>query len=1006
MSQIFLSHSNKDEFEVIAIRVWLKENGWNDILLNMHSAEGIQTGERWRRALCKDLTRCEAAVFLVSRDWLDSDLCRTEYQLARKLNKRIFIVLIDDLSIDDLPLYVKDAHQPVSLASGEDRHVLRVSRPGTQEEREITFSSCGLAQLKTELTQARLDPSYFSWPPESEPDRAPYRGFEPLQEVDAGVFFGRNEALIEAMDALRGLAEDAGPRLLVILGASGAGKSSFLRAGLWPRLALDEGHFLPLPIICPGKAAISGSSGLLAALARVAEDHDLCMTRAQIREAVAEGANALRPLLRTLVERAAISSVGPLFPTILIAIDQAEKLFEVEENLESGRILTLLRDLTSTDDPAIIVLFAIQTDSYDTLAQEKTFRGSHQRVFTLPPLGRDAYQMMIECPAKRLVQTERAVEIDPSLTQSLLDDAEKSVGDNLPLLVFALEQLYRYRGPTQRISHAAYAGFGGLAGSIDAALGRVFVAADADQRIPKNDEARFTLLRRGLIPLLAGIDPETRTARRRTASITQVPEDARPLIKLLIEQRLVTCNFDEETRESTLELAHEALLRRWSRLKSWLDEEFVRHATLQGVKRAALEWNANARSESCAVHGGVLLEEALRLFARLDFIPLLASTDRAYLAACIEKEKAARKTPNEQPRVEAQPQLGQDRDRSPRAKNAGRTTWTYLIGLAIVLTSAALALTVYKGNGLALELAQRLRHVPDASVSVASDIVNQARKLGDRLTSRQANSTDLSRRKSVALNQAVDARLAMGDIEGAFVAAQQSAVLMETIVASNPTDAGWRRDLSVSYEKVGDVQKAQNDLPGALQSYRADLAIAEALSASNPSNAQGRWDLSVSYEKVGNVQQAQGDLAGALKSFRAAMALRETVSAAHRNNLGWRRDLAVIYERIGDTLEKRSDIPGAVAAFERALAIYQELSRTHPDDAQSLVFSVVPRWRLAELDKPKQRENLGAALAILESLAMANQLDEKRRGWLTQIRAQLAGLDESVQPTEAPERTD
>ena len=187
----------------------------------------------------------------------------------------------------------------MSLASGEDNQVLRVTRPGMQEERGITFSCCGLAQLKTELAQARLDPSYFSWPPESEPGRAPYRGLEPLQAVDAGVFFGRNEALIEAMDALRGLAGDAGPRLFVILGASGAGKSSFLSAGLWPRLTLDEGHFLPLPVIRPGKAAINGSNGLLAALSRVAEKHGLRITRAQIREAVVVGANALRPLLET-----------------------------------------------------------------------------------------------------------------------------------------------------------------------------------------------------------------------------------------------------------------------------------------------------------------------------------------------------------------------------------------------------------------------------------------------------------------------------------------------------------------------------------------------------------------------------------------------------------------------------------------------------------------------------------------------------------------------------------
>ena len=214
-----------------------------------------------------------------------------------------------------------------------------------------------------------------------------------------------------------------------------------------------------MPVIRPGKAAISGSNGLFAALARVAEKHGLCMTRAQIREAVTEGANALRPLLGKLAERAAVSSVGPRSPTVLIAIDQAEELFQVEGNSESGNLLTLLRDLASTDDPAIIILFAIRADFYDVLEQEKMLKGLHQRVFTLPPMGRDAYQTVIECPAKRLIQPDRKFEIDPNLTQSLLDDAEKGVGDKLPLLAFALEQLYRCCGPAQRISHAVYAGF-------------------------------------------------------------------------------------------------------------------------------------------------------------------------------------------------------------------------------------------------------------------------------------------------------------------------------------------------------------------------------------------------------------------------------------------------------------------------------------------------------------------------------------------------------------------
>src|SRR4051812_43468548 len=70
-----------------------------------------------------------------------------------------------------------------------------------------------------------------------------------------GFSLGRDAAIVEALDSLRGLNDAAPPRLLVILGASGAGKSSFLRAGLLPRLARDD-LFLPLPIVRPERAAI------------------------------------------------------------------------------------------------------------------------------------------------------------------------------------------------------------------------------------------------------------------------------------------------------------------------------------------------------------------------------------------------------------------------------------------------------------------------------------------------------------------------------------------------------------------------------------------------------------------------------------------------------------------------------------------------------------------------------------------------------------------------------
>jgi tetratricopeptide (TPR) repeat protein len=1026
MSRIFLSHSRHDDLEAVAVRDWLNENGWNEVVLDLDPAQDIHLGTRSERALRDNATSCEAVLFLISRNWLGSEWCRTEYELARKLNKRVFVALIEKLPVDDLPRDLRETHQVVSLVSGENNRLLHVTQPGTLDKRHVIFSTERLNELKDGLTCAGLDPRFFAWPPENESGRAPYRGLEPFEVVDAGIFFGRDAPLIEALDALRGLAEAAPPRLFVVLGGSGSGKSSFLRAGLWPRLARNDHNFMPLFIMRPGRAALSGANGFVAALADAAESRGLETTAAQIREVVAGGAGALRPLLRDLALRAAISAGGAKPPTLVVAIDQAEELFSAEGAVEGQSLLTLLRDLATMDDPAVIVLFAVRSDFYDALERAKPFEGMRQNVFALLPMSRRSYQMAIECPAERLAQTDRKFEIDPGLTQALLEDIENGGDDTLPLLAFTLEQLYRVCGATKRITHADYEQLGGLAGSIDAAFGRVFAAADADSRLPKDQEARFALLRRGLIPWLADVDPRTRTARRHIARAAQIPQEARPLIDCLVEQHMLVRGGDADTDEATLEPAHDALLRQWGKLKGWIEEEFERLTRLGGVKRASRDWDAHGRIQAWAAHGGARLEEAETLYGRTDLTALLDSTDRAYLAACIEKEKAAREAEEARRRGDAELKRVESQKLTQRARNALRVAWISSIGLAATLALMALAGSQWQGatkakeetqaqrdraektlalatdtaNRLVLDLAQELRNDSSASAPLIENILSRASKLHEQLISGGANSNDQRRSLSVALNQVVDTYIVIDDTKDALAAAQRSVALMEALSDSNPSEAGWRRDLSVSYEKVGDVQKAQGDLNGALKSYRHDLAIAEALSTSDPGNAQWRWDLSISYEKVGDVQQAEGDLSGALESYHDSLAIREAVSASDPGNPGWRRDLAVSNERIAATLAKQNDVKGAIGAFEQALAIYQAAVRAHPDDTQSLAFSIVPHWRLAELDKARAREHLTAALAISESLAAAGRLDSKRLGWIREIKAQRAALD---QPTPGPQ---
>ena len=100
--------------------------------------------------------------------------------------------------------------------------------------------------------------------------------------------------------------------------------------------------------------------------------------------------------------------------------------------------------------------------------------------------------------------------------------------------------------------------------------------------------------------------------------------------------------MDSATNLVTLEPTHETLLRQWGNLKGWLEEDFALLVTLEGVRRAARDWDANARDPAWVAHGGARLEEAARLDTRPDLAALLDVTDRAYLAACRDKDSVAR----------------------------------------------------------------------------------------------------------------------------------------------------------------------------------------------------------------------------------------------------------------------------------------------------------------------------------------------------------------------------
>jgi WD40 repeat protein len=648
MSRLFISHSSSNNAEAVALGEWLRDQGWDDVFLDLDPERGLKAGGRWQAALKHAAEHCELVIFLISPEWAGSKWCLAEFLLAKNLNKRIFGVVVQPTPFKDLPTEMTAEWQLVDLTEGKRDYQVSVAPPPGDTPVTVAFAQHGLERLRIGLMQAGLDARYFAWPPEDDPERAPYRGLEPLEAKDAGIFFGRDGPTVVGLDLLRGLRDSPPPRLLIILGASGAGKSSFLRAGLLPRLGRESQHFLPLPIVRPERAALGGETGLIASLEKVLKDAKLLRSRADIRKAVDQGAASVARLLEEVVKANSSAQMGdgaqaPKPPTLVLAVDQAEELFQSEGGEEARALLDLVRELASQDKPDLILLFTIRSDSYERLQEAKQIEDLRKVPFDLSPMPKGAYAEVIKGPARRLQGTERALNIEEALVDALLVDIEEGgAKDALPLLAFTLERLYREQGGDGDLKLSEYEELGRVRGSIEAAVEQVLRAADADPKIPRDRAARLALLRRGCIPWLAGIDPDTGSPRRRVARQSEIPAESRPLIDLLVEQRLLSTDVSKETGEVTIEPVHEALLRQWGMLQGWLDEDAGLLGVLEGVKRASRDWTANDKDEGWLAHGSGRLEDAEGLKQRADLAALLDVTDRLYLEACRAADTARR----------------------------------------------------------------------------------------------------------------------------------------------------------------------------------------------------------------------------------------------------------------------------------------------------------------------------------------------------------------------------
>jgi len=390
----------------------------------------------------------------------------------------------------------------------------------------------------------------------------PYKGLAAFTEADAEDFYGRGGLVDELVSHL----DDS--RFLIVTGPSGSGKSSTVRAGLVPRMR-QRGMYVAT--IIPG--------------AHPMDEVETALERLAIRS----HGRLLPELLAD--ERGLTRCVKRILPDdeseLLLVIDQFEELFTLAAAEQRDGFLAALA--TAVDDPRsrLRVVGTLRADFYDRPLQHAAIaelvRANTAAVTTLTGAELEA---AISRPAARV-----GVSVEPALVAELL----REVGDEpaaLPLLQYALTETFERR-TRDVMDLAVYEAIGGISGAL------ANRADEVANQLDRAEEIRRLFTR--LITLGEGVEDTRRRVVR-----SEIGGVGGEVIDAFGEARLLTFDHDPATREPTVEVAHEALIREWPRLRIWLTEDRDGLRLLRHLGQSAEEWISAGRPEEELYRGGRL----------------------------------------------------------------------------------------------------------------------------------------------------------------------------------------------------------------------------------------------------------------------------------------------------------------------------------------------------------------------------------------------------------------
>jgi WD40 repeat protein len=530
----------------------------------------------------------------------------------------------------------------------------------------------------------------------------PYKGLRAFTEADASDFFGR-EALTGRLLARL---EDPVDRFLAVVGPSGSGKSSVLRAGLVAALRRGDLNGSDRWFIAEMTPGADPFEELETALLRVAVNPPATL----LEQLESDSGGFIRAVKRVLP--------GPEAGLVLL-IDQFEELFTLTAKDERDRFVDSLVRACRGPIPQLRIVVAMRADFYDRpLAYPSLAEVFTRRMETVYPLTPAELEQAVAGPAAGV-----GVSVEPELEVQIAADLADQPGA-LPLLQYAMTELFDRRTDSV-LTLDSYQQIGGVRGALARRAEDSFTSLDDDGRATAHQ-----MFLRMVLPDAAGGAVRRRVTRAELAGIEE-RRDVEAVVERFAAGRLLTLDHDPATRAPTVEIGHDALLSEWPRLRGWIEEAREDLRLGRRLTAAAAEWSESREDDGYLLTGSRLAQ--FETWSGSAGVALTAG-ERRFIEASLHQRAA----------VEAAEQERRQRELELERRSARRLRFLVVVLAVATVVAAALSLlarsqtrkaehnlAVSTGRALTSEAVAGLEVDPELSVLLALEAARIVREVDE-----------------------------------------------------------------------------------------------------------------------------------------------------------------------------------------------------------------------------------------------------------------------------------